>query len=98
MAQKTRLTYEYVNDSRQLYRETRMVLRRKLPLAQQGRAPVSLYGTEEAAEPAFLTLREGGGKGRQSSGGHRENHVPGLAGAAPRRARPGRAAAADRRR
>ena len=47
MAQKTRLTYEYVNYSRQLYRETRMGAPAELPLAQQGRAPVALYGTEE---------------------------------------------------
>jgi len=59
MAQKTRLTYEYMDYSRQLYRETRMALRQKLrPLAQRGRPDVALYGTEEAAELAFLTLRE----------------------------------------
>jgi hypothetical protein len=59
MAQKTRLTYEYMDYSRQLYRETRMALRQKLlPLAQRGWVEVALYGTEEAAELAFLTLRE----------------------------------------
>jgi DNA-binding MarR family transcriptional regulator len=59
MAQKTRLTYEYMDYSRRLYRETRMALRQKLrPLAQRGRPDVALYGTEEAAELAFLTLRE----------------------------------------
>ena len=59
MARKTRLTYEYMDYSRQLYRETRMVLRQKLrPLVQHGRSQVTLYGTEEAAELAFLTLRE----------------------------------------
>ena len=59
MAQKTRLTYEYMDYSRQLYRETRMVLRQKLlPLVQRGRSQVALFGTEEAAELAFLTLRE----------------------------------------
>ncbi len=59
MAQKTRLTYEYMDYSRQLYRETRMALRQKLlPLVQHGRVQVALYGTEEAAELAFLTLRE----------------------------------------
>ena len=59
MAQKTRLTYEYMDYSRQLYRETRMALRQKLrPLVQRGRPDVALYGTEEAAELAFLTLRE----------------------------------------
>jgi len=59
MAEKTRLTYEYMDYSRQLYRETRMALRQRLlPLARQGRAGVALYGTDEAAELAFLTLRE----------------------------------------
>jgi DNA-binding MarR family transcriptional regulator len=59
IAQKTRLTYEYMDYSRQLYRETRTALRQKLlPLAQNGQAHVALYGTEEAAELAFLTLRE----------------------------------------
>jgi DNA-binding MarR family transcriptional regulator len=59
LAQKTRLTYVYMDYSRQLYRETRMALRRKLlPLVRRGRSRVVLYGTEEAAELAFLTLRE----------------------------------------
>lgn len=62
ITQKTRLTYEYMDHSRQLYRETRMSLRQKLlPLVQHGphaRTQVALYGTEEAAELAFLTLRE----------------------------------------
>ena len=30
MAQNTRLTYEYMDYARQLYRETRMVLRQRL--------------------------------------------------------------------
>jgi DNA-binding MarR family transcriptional regulator len=59
LARKSRLTYEYMDYSRQLYRETRMLLRQKLrPLVRPGRSRVALYGTEEAAELAFLTLRE----------------------------------------
>jgi DNA-binding MarR family transcriptional regulator len=59
MAQKTRLTYEYMDYSRQLYRETRAVLRQRLlPLVQRGQRQVALYGTGEAAELVFLTLRE----------------------------------------
>ena len=59
LAQKTRLTYQYMDYSRQLYRETRMVLRQKLlPLVQRGQRQVSLYGAEEAAELVFLTLRD----------------------------------------
>jgi hypothetical protein len=45
--------------SRRLYRETRMALRQTLrPLVQRGRTDVILYGTDESAELAFLTLRE----------------------------------------
>jgi DNA-binding MarR family transcriptional regulator len=59
VAQKTRLTYEYMDYSRRLYRETRMALRQTLhPLVQRGRTDVILYGTDESAELAFLTLRE----------------------------------------
>jgi DNA-binding MarR family transcriptional regulator len=59
VAQKTRLTYEYMDYSRGLYREARTALRQKLlPLVQRGRSDVVLCGTEEAAELAFLTLRE----------------------------------------
>jgi hypothetical protein len=65
-------------------------------LARTGFINSSWYGTEEAAEPALLTLRKVDWKGRPSSGGHRENHVPGLAGAAPPASSPGRGAAADR--
>ena len=59
MAQKTRLTYEYMDYSRQLYRETRAALRQALlPVVQRGQPQVALYGTGEAAELVFLTLRE----------------------------------------
>lgn len=59
MAEKTRLTYQYMDYSRRLYRETRLALRQTLrPLVEGGRSRVALYGTEEAAELAFLTLRE----------------------------------------
>src|SRR3972149_10065734 len=55
--EKTRLTYEYMNYSLELYRQTRRALRESLgPLAPQGRRRVVLYGTGEAAELAYLTL------------------------------------------
>jgi DNA-binding MarR family transcriptional regulator len=58
-AQKTRLTYEYMRASLRLYREARLVLREALsPLAQGERKRIALYGTGEAAELAYLTLRE----------------------------------------
>ncbi len=59
IAEKTRLTYEYMDYSLQLYRRTRQVLRETLlPLRRQGKRRVAIYGTSEAAELAFLTLRE----------------------------------------
>lgn len=58
-AEKTRLTYEYIEYSLQLYRQTRRALREALrPLALEGHRRVVLYGTGEAAELAYLTLRE----------------------------------------
>lgn len=57
--EKTRLTYQYMDDSLRLYRETRKALREALtPLARHGHRRVVLYGTGEAAELAYLTLRE----------------------------------------
>ncbi len=59
LAEKTRLTYEYMEYSLQLYGQTRRLLRETLlPLARQGKRRVAIYGTTEAAELAFLTLRE----------------------------------------
>jgi len=58
-AEKTRLTYEYMTLSLTLYQETREVLRAALrPLLSTGQRRVALYGTGEAAELAYLTLRE----------------------------------------
>jgi hypothetical protein len=59
LARKTRLTYEYMEYSLHLYRETRQLLRQGLrPLVGRGRRRVALYDTGEAAELAFLTLRD----------------------------------------
>jgi hypothetical protein len=53
------LTYEYMDYSLQLYRQTRRALREALaPLAQAGPCRVVLYGTGEPAELAYLTVRE----------------------------------------
>jgi DNA-binding MarR family transcriptional regulator len=60
-AEKTRLTYEYLSHSLQLYRGTRDALREALrPLAADASKRVALYGSGEAAELAYLTLREMG--------------------------------------
>lgn len=58
-AEKSRLTYEYIRYSLRLYREARQTLRETLaPLAGRARQRIALYGTGEAAELAYLTLRE----------------------------------------
>jgi DNA-binding MarR family transcriptional regulator len=59
LAEKTRLTYEYMEYSMRLYRDTRRTLREALlPVLRRGGRRVAIYGTTEAAELAFLTLRE----------------------------------------
>ncbi len=58
-AEKARLTYQYMDYSLQLYRQTRQALREALdPLARQGHRRIVLCGTGEAAELAYLTIRE----------------------------------------
>lgn len=58
-AQKSRLTYEYMRYSLNLYREARRTFRDALiPLAGAGARRMALYGTGDAAELAYLTLRE----------------------------------------
>jgi DNA-binding Lrp family transcriptional regulator len=59
VAEKTRLTYEFMEYSLQLYREVRRHLRKVLePLARNGTARIAIYGTGEAAELAYLSLKE----------------------------------------
>src|SRR5262245_27471144 len=59
MAEKTRLTYEHMAYSLNLYRRARQTLRDSLrQLPERGARRVALYGTGEAAEVAYLTLRE----------------------------------------
>jgi DNA-binding MarR family transcriptional regulator len=61
MAEKTRLTYEYMAYSLRLYRRTRQNLRDTMArLHREGIKRIALYGTGEAAELAYLTLREFG--------------------------------------
>jgi len=58
VARKARLTYEFMKYSLDLYRDARRHLRRNLDgrVAQQTR--IAIYGTGEAAELAFLLLKE----------------------------------------
>ena len=61
VAEKARLTYEYMGYSLRLYRRTRENLREGMAeLARSGMKRVALYGAGEAAELAYLTLREFG--------------------------------------
>ena len=59
--EKSRLTYEFVQYSLDLYGRIRQSLRRQLAiLVQEGHRRILLYGTGELAEIAFLTIREMG--------------------------------------
>ncbi len=59
LAEKSRLTYEHMVYSLRLYRRTRQTLREALGrMAADGLKRVAFYGTGEAAELAYLTLRE----------------------------------------
>ena len=59
IAQKTRLTFEFMEYSLAVFREGRNHLKLMLaPYARQGGARIALWGTGEAAELAYLCLRE----------------------------------------
>lgn len=59
IAEKTRLTYEHAAYALKLYRRARQTLRETLDLLPaNGLKRIALYGTGEAAELAYLTLRE----------------------------------------
>ena len=61
IAEKSRLTYEYMEYSLHFYREARHQLRLVLePLASNGSHRIAIYGTGDAAELAYLSLREFG--------------------------------------
>jgi DNA-binding MarR family transcriptional regulator len=59
IAEKSRLTYEHAAYAIKLFRRTRETLRESLAgLRDDGVKRIALYGTGEAAELAYLTLRE----------------------------------------
>lgn len=59
IAEKSRLTYEYARYSLALYRRTRQTLRETLVQhLDSGAKRVAIYGVGEAAELAYVTLRE----------------------------------------
>lgn len=75
IAEKSRLTYEHMAYALNLYRRARQTLRESLAaLAESGMKRVALYGTGEAAEIAYLTLKEFGlepvGVFSRDGGGH----------------------------
>jgi len=59
LAEKTRLTYEFMEYSLRLYRNARLRVRAVLePLVSQQQLRVALYGTGEPAELAYICLKE----------------------------------------
>ena len=61
LAEKTRLSYIYMARMFERYREARSSLREALrPLAENGLKRIAFYGTGEAAEVAYLCLKETG--------------------------------------
>lgn len=61
IAEKSRLTYIYMCRTFERYRDARQSLREALrPLAQDGYRRIAFYGTGEAAEVAYLCLKESG--------------------------------------
>jgi hypothetical protein len=61
VAEKTRLTYEFMQYSLHLYRDARLRVRAVLePLSRGHSTRVAIFGTGEAAEIAYLCLKEFG--------------------------------------
>jgi hypothetical protein len=60
IAEKTRLTYEFMDYSLHLYRGVRERLSEVLKPCHDGNQRIAVYGTGEAAELAYLSLKEQG--------------------------------------
>ena len=61
ITEKTRLTYEFMDYSLQLYRQVRQHLSAVLlPCREEGARRIAVYGSGEAAELAYLSLKEQG--------------------------------------
>ena len=61
IVEKSRLTYEFIDYSLDLYRGVRQNLKAVLePLVNAGLTNIAIHGTGEAAELAYLSLREQG--------------------------------------
>ena len=60
IAEKARLTYEFMDYSLHLYKEVRQHLREVLQECAAAGSAVAIYGRGEAAELAYLSLKESG--------------------------------------
>jgi hypothetical protein len=60
IAEKARLTYEFMDYSLHLYKEVRQHLRETLQECAAAGSAVAIYGRGEAAELAYLSLKESG--------------------------------------
>jgi DNA-binding Lrp family transcriptional regulator len=60
IAEKARLTYEYMDYSLHLYKDVRQRLRDVLQDCAHARSRVAIFGRGEAAELAYLSLKESG--------------------------------------
>ena len=61
IAEKTKLTYEFMDYSLRLYRDVRQHLSEVLrPCREDGARRIAVFGTGEAAELAYLSLKEHG--------------------------------------
>lgn len=79
IAEKSRLTYEFWEYSLHLYQEVRRHLRRVLEDSVAGGAKrIAIYGTGEAAELAYLSLRELGLEPAAVLDGHSHSHFLGM--------------------
>src|SRR5262245_48004915 len=59
ITEKARLTYVFMDYSLQLYKQVRAHLHDVIePLSRNGSSRIAIYGTGEAAELAYLSLRE----------------------------------------
>jgi hypothetical protein len=81
IAEKVRLTYEFMEHSLRLYRQARLHLREVLaPLAANDHHRVVIFGTGEPAEVAYISLKELGiepvGVLEDGPGGHRFLGLP----------------------
>ena len=59
IAEKSKLTYEYINYSLHFYKDTRLKLKQKFEdLQQEGVNKIAIHGTGHFAEIAFISLKE----------------------------------------